>query len=215
MGLDMSKDLRPPGATSELPSDGPDGPNVHDNEHGHEHDHEALRLLSRTPQPYHHQTSDKFALSPSSSTSTSFAPHARYSSGLSPTAFPNISREQTPSSCSGTEADDEHFLKGLPAPRQRLHKGLRGRNEMLSGISTPIPSPAILEEEGRGVSYTSKKGAASQGTRAGVDGLRRRREISRRLCELAIIGSIGFIVQANSDVKPILRRWNRGTVSTG
>lgn len=203
----MPKNLRPPGAASDSPSD---GSNIREREH----ENDALRLLSRTPQPYHHQNSDKFALSPSSS--TSYAQHDGDGSVQSPTAFPDISREQTPSSCSGTEADDEHFLKGLPAPRQRLHKGLRGRNEVLSGTSTPIPSPAILEEEGRGIPPNLKKGAPGKGLRVGVDGLRRRRkEIIRRLFELVIVGSIGVIVQANTDVKPILRKWNKGRVPIG
>lgn len=206
----MPKNLRPPGPASDPPSD---SSNIQDNIQEKEREQDALRLLTRTPQPYHHQNSDKFALSPESS--TSFAQHERDGSVLSPTAFPNIPREQTPSSCSGTEADDEHFLKGLPAPRLRLHKGLRGRNEVLSGTSTPIPSPAILEEEGRGLPYNFKKVAASKGSRAGVDGLKRRKEIIRRLFELVIIGSIGIIVQANSDVKPLLRRWNRGRVQIG
>lgn len=155
----------------------------------------ALRLLSRSPHPYHRQNtelldpSDNFAYRP-------------------PDRNP---REVTPSSDSGTEADDEHFLKGLPAPR-RLRKGLRGRNEVLSGTSTPIPSPALLEEEGRRLSYNLKKEVhMGQKSRSPAETLRRRKEIIRRLTELFVIGFVGAVVYTNTNVRPILRRWNQGT----
>ncbi|RYP69087.1 hypothetical protein DL771_006318 [Monosporascus sp. 5C6A] len=169
-----------------------DAPNAHDNVQAHD----GLRLLSRSPHPYRGHNSDRFAYNPEHDGDGS----------LSRTAFPNVWRQQTPSSGSGTEADDEHFLKGLPAPRQRLHKGLRGRNEALSGTSTPMLSPAIIEEEGRMVSRRNSSNAELRRT---VDGPRRRKEIIRRLSELVVLGSLGGIVQANDDTKPLLRKWNR------
>lgn len=49
-----------------------------------------------------------------------------------------------PLSDSGTEADDEHFLKGLPAPRAKPHKGLRGSvNELMSGLSSGLSTPFL------------------------------------------------------------------------
>ncbi|EPE09466.1 dolichol kinase [Ophiostoma piceae UAMH 11346] len=102
-----------------------------------------LRILSRSPHPYHHNNAD--------------LPHpAHRIASLSPTRDPHhpplllpqkasppaaFGKDSTPASDSGTEADDEHFLKGLPAPRSKPRKGLRGMNEVLSGVSTPLLSP--------------------------------------------------------------------------
>ncbi|KAI1076325.1 hypothetical protein F5B20DRAFT_333275 [Whalleya microplaca] len=161
------------------------------------HERDALSLLSRSPHPYHRQNFE--LLHPSDS----------FTSKPFPLPFPSASREPTTSSDSGTEADDEHFLKGLPAPR-RLHKGLRGRNEVLSGTSTPIPSPALLEEEGRKLSFTSKTEAPlGKELRSPADRLRRRKEAIRRLSELLIISFLGALVYTNPRVQPVLHSWNR------
>ncbi|KAI0119132.1 hypothetical protein F4814DRAFT_410689 [Daldinia grandis] len=165
---------------------------------------DALRLLSRSPHPYHRQHSE--LLEPSDRLTYATLGRDR----ITPQSVSSgVSREITPSSDSGTEADDEHFLKGLPAPR-RSRKGLRGRNEVLSGTSTPIPSPAVLEEEGRRISYNMKKdeliGKRPQNP---ADRARRRKEIVRRSAELLLIGFLGIVVCTNTYVQPILRRWNR------
>ncbi|KAI1630640.1 hypothetical protein F4809DRAFT_256219 [Biscogniauxia mediterranea] len=165
---------------------------------------DALRLLSRSPHPYRRQ---KFEL-PDTVRTTSLDIRPL------PSRFPKFadsSREPTPSSDSGTEADDEHFLKGLPAPR-RLHKGLRGRNEVLSGASTPISSPAFLEAEGRKFSYGLKKDAASakdSRVPAATSGSRRKREIIRRLTEFLIIAFLGIIVYTNPGVRLLWRNWSQ------
>ncbi|KAI1139060.1 hypothetical protein F5Y05DRAFT_383563 [Hypoxylon sp. FL0543] len=167
-------------------------------------EHEALRLLSRSPHPYHHQKSELLEPLDRLAYRSSGTDHLD-----APPAQPSTSREVTPSSDSGTEADDEHFLKGLPAPR-RLRKGLRGRNEILSGTSTPIPSPALLEEEGRKLSYNLKKDAhLDKRPQSPADRVRRRKEIVRRSTELLIIGFLGLVVFSNNHVQPILHRWKR------
>ncbi|CAK7232273.1 dolichol kinase [Sporothrix bragantina] len=128
-------------------------------------DGDGLRLLNRSPHPYHHRNTDLLhaadriaSLSPAprpSSTQprTRQSPQNNHSShnssstpiptstsamSLSSVASGFFSKDSAPGSDSGTEADDEHFLKGLPAPRSRPHKGLRGMNEVLSGVSTPL-----------------------------------------------------------------------------
>ncbi|KAI1377471.1 hypothetical protein F4677DRAFT_59609 [Hypoxylon crocopeplum] len=165
---------------------------------------DALRLLSRSPHPYHHQNSD--LLNPSDHFAYKSSGRHRLDTPLAPYG---TSREVTPSDDSGTEADDEHFLKGLPAPR-RLRKGLRGRNEGLSGTSTPIPSPAFLDEEGPRLSYNLKREPyLARKSRTPADISRRRKEIVRRSTELLIITSLGLVLHANPRVRPILRRWNR------
>ncbi|GAW12757.1 hypothetical protein ANO14919_021280 [Xylariales sp. No.14919] len=154
-------------------------------------DPDHLRPLSRSPHPYHHQTSE--LLEPSGS----------YAARRSP-----------PPTDSGTEADDEHFLKGLPAPR-RLHKGLRGRNDVSSGASTPyLASPALFDEEGRQLSPLAAKKDMSvwnQTSSPAADKLRRRRakEVIRRLTELFIIGILGLCVYTNVQVRPVLKRSSR------
>ncbi|KAI8956573.1 hypothetical protein F5Y11DRAFT_162003 [Daldinia sp. FL1419] len=164
---------------------------------------DALRLLSRSPHPYHRQHSE--ILEPSD--------HLTYGKlGDRPNTqsiSSGVSREVTPSSDSGTEADDEHFLKGLPAPRWS-RKGLRGRNEGFSGSSTPIPSPAVLEEEGRRISPNMRKDEyIGKRPQSPADRARMRKEIVRRSTELALIGFVGVVVCTNVDVQPILRKWNR------
>ena len=112
---------------------------------------EHLRLLSRSPHPYHHNNAD-------------LRHPAHRIASLSPTHGPNhpplllpqkaspasaFGKDSTPASDSGTEADDEHFLKGLPAPRSKPRKGLRGMNEVLSGVSTPPASGQAAKRQQR------------------------------------------------------------------
>ncbi|KAI1170125.1 hypothetical protein F4777DRAFT_136998 [Nemania sp. FL0916] len=143
-----------------------------------------LLLRSRSPQLYHRQTSELLEASGSYTV-----------------------RQAPLPTDSGTEADDEHFLKGLPAPR-RIHKGLRGRNEVSSGTSTPFAPPAYPDEGGRRVSPDAKKDSARVQTSAGVLERRRRKratEITRRCTELLIIGVLGLFVCTNTQVRPALR----------
>ncbi|KAI1336201.1 hypothetical protein F5Y15DRAFT_395610 [Xylariaceae sp. FL0016] len=157
-------------------------------------DQDGLRLLSRSPHPYHRQNFE--LLDPTDAYTTRSS------------TYPTPSRDRTPSSDSGTEADDEHFLKGLPAPR-RLHKGIRGLNEVVSGSSTPLLSPAALDEDGRNSAYISRKELVPfKQARPSADKLKRRREIIRRLTELLIIVSLGVLVRSNPFVQPVLRRWS-------
>ncbi|ORY71968.1 uncharacterized protein BCR38DRAFT_418536 [Pseudomassariella vexata] len=185
----MPEHRNPSSAHVDAPTESPDS-----------HDHECLRLLSRSPHPYQHRNLDRFSLD------------GNYP--RSATSFPAVSREPTPTSDSGTEADDEHFLKGLPAPRTRAHKGLRGRNELLSGTSTPLPSPALLEEDPRRLSYTPsslrKDSTPGKDARVLLDSswrTKRTKEVVRRLTEVVILGSLGAVVQANEHVRPVLSKW--------
>lgn len=154
----------------------------------------SLRILSRSPHPYHRQNSE--LLEPSDR----LAPRGE--------PFPPL-QDSTPPSDSGTEADDEHFLKGLPAPKARLHKGLRGKNEPLSGTSTPMLSPAVMEEEGRktlpGASHGDKRGAG--------DRARRRKEVVRRGTEVLLLGCQGGLVALNRDVQPFLSIYHKKLVA--
>ncbi|KAK4185004.1 hypothetical protein QBC35DRAFT_504661 [Podospora australis] len=157
-------------------------------------DADGLRILSRSPHPYHHQNSD--LLEPSDRLIPRGEP------------FPPL-QDSTPPSDSGTEADDEHFLKGLPAPKARLHKGLRGKNEPLSGTSTPMLSPAVMEEEGRKISSGSGQGDK----RGAVDRVRRRKEIIRRGTEILLLGCQGGMIALNRDVHPFLSTYQNKLIA--
>ncbi|KAI0911213.1 hypothetical protein F4824DRAFT_465504 [Ustulina deusta] len=154
-------------------------------------DLDRLRSQSRPPNPYHRQISELLE------------PSIRYAAR----------RRSPPPTDSGTEADDEHFLKGLPAPR-RLHKGLRGRSEASSGASTPyLATPAPLDHEDRPLSFGARKGTSAwiQTSSTIPDKWKRRRarETIRRFAELLIIGILGICVYANTQVRPILQRSSR------
>lgn len=159
-------------------------------------------ILSRSPHPYHRlnsellEPSDRFSLARPSLDSS------RLPGSLSRDATPNTNSD------SGTEADDEHFLKGLPAPRTYLHKGLRGRNEVLSGTSTPIPSPALAEEDGRrGLSGLRRETIPGNDSKAPSDHSRRNKVLVRRILEFLILGSLAALVLTNRQVRPIVQRW--------
>jgi hypothetical protein len=161
---------------------------------------DELDILRRTPHPYHHQQSE--LLEPSDRLVYRAAAVAARRSG-------GFTNESTPASDSGTEADDEHILKGLPAPKTRLHKGLRGMNEeLLSGTSTPLPSPAILDEDNRRTPPKDDK--PHKNRRARAERSRRQKEVVRRLSEVLLLACLGGLVQSNQDVQPFVALWRRG-----
>ena len=161
---------------------------------------ENIRQLNRSPHPYHHQStdlphlSDRFALR----------------NGL--TSFP-FSKESTPASDSGTEADDEHLLKGLPAPRSRPHKGLRGRNELVSGPPTPLASPIITEGDGPFQPVAKPSAKESFEKKRAQDQNRRTKIFVRRIVEVCILAVLGWIVQSNPAVNRALLPWRSGKMA--
>jgi len=166
-----------------------------------EDEHEQLRILSRSPHPYHRQSSDLLKASDCLLHSTSA------STALDGRALPTPpTKDSTPLSESGTEADDEHFLKGLPAPKARLHKGLRGKNELLSGSSTPFLSPDVLEEEGRKTCHRGRLGRE----RNAAEKTRRRKELVRRGAEVLLLVCQGGLIVSNCRVEPFIRLYRRG-----
>lgn len=178
-------------------------------------EHESLRALNRSPHPYHHQTrelpyaSDRFENRPGSVRSRI---RGNGASRPSPERAVSFRKESSPGSESGTEADDEHFLKGLPAPKTKLHKGLRGRNEPLSGSSTPLLSPTILEEEGD--DYVKHKKTAPkvkpERQKRVIDLLHQHRNLAQRATEAVIVATLGLMVRAHDQVAPLLGIWDRG-----
>ncbi|KAL7790884.1 phosphatidate cytidylyltransferase [Trichoderma ceciliae] len=174
---------------------------------------DSLRALNRSPHPYHHQSSelphpsDHLVSQGQGATSPKLG---NDSSQPSPSVLPTLSKESTPASDSGTDADDEHFLKGLPPPKLRPHKGLRGRNEVISGTSTPVLSPAVLQEPvptaSRKSSHTGKR---PEERIILPDVIRRRRILVQRALEVGIIATLAGMIQANKLLSPALDTWRK------
>jgi hypothetical protein len=198
----MSEPLRPPDPNPVLSTSDVD-----------DQEGEQLRILNRSPHPYHRQScdllepSERLLAGAAAATATGFE-GTDPQSYLSRPAF--FHKDSTPGSESGTEADDEHFLKGLPAPRGRLHKGLRGGNEPLSGSSTPFLSPALLEEEGRKSPLSLSQGAFERDKRGTADRSRRRKEVIRRGVEILLLVCQGGLIASNRDAQPFIRLHRKG-----
>ncbi|KAH7032783.1 uncharacterized protein B0I36DRAFT_320030 [Microdochium trichocladiopsis] len=165
-------------------------------------DHDQLRILSRSPHPYHRYNSE--LLEPAQA----FPASKSRSGTLRPrTGYPYESHDASLSSASGTEADDEHFLKGLPAPK-RHHKGVRGLNEVSSGTSSPAPSPAIVKDDVQKFVFSSRRGTPKgHAQQAATVDTRRRKEVARRFLEIVILGGLCLAVQSNTQVRRVLRSW--------
>ncbi|KAJ9606228.1 dolichol kinase [Cladophialophora chaetospira] len=172
------------------------------------HDQHNL-TLSRTPRPYHLRGDSLSATEPWSghgglnAASREFVP------------TPRPSRSE--SSDSGTEADDEKgpFLRGLPAPALRFHKGLRGStpSNLTPATSPPSTPPAFVEgEEPRFFEPPAKNGKKPQDLREQVRDYksyrdRKRREVVRRCTETLLLGSIGLLVWFRRGGSAGLKDW--------
>jgi hypothetical protein len=177
-------------------------------------DAQNLRLLSRSPHPYHHINDE--LLHPADR--VVYDGPSLYRRRLGRTASGrttpllssgnSFSKESSFGSDSGTEADDEAILKTLPAPKTRLHKGLRGQNEALSGTSTPLFPPPIAQQN---VAELGEKLASNQlEWRLSVERARRNRNLMRRCVEVGILAALGLAVTALDAVRPLLKLWSRG-----
>lgn len=164
-----------------------------------------LRFLSRSPHPYHRQRSE--LLEPSDILAYKAAVAVARNSTDATSLF---AKGSTPVSDSGTEADDEHVLKRLPAPKARLHKGLRGQNEPLSGSSTPVLSPATVEEQCRLVPTAITRNKRHSKKRSGAEATRRRKELVRRSVEVLLLGCLGALVRENHHVRAYVALYQRG-----
>ena len=201
-------------------------------------DDEATRLLTRSPHPYHrrsiHLYSSKEAragLSPNPSEHSSGSSWSSDAEEGKKAAHGAESGSQIPSrsmSESGTEADDEgySFVKALPAPPIRPHKGLRDlRGTDIDGIrsESPLLTPSILDEESRRLSNRSGyfKGTrkASEASSPSDEEVRREREkfakrrraeLLRRGFEVILVGAIGALVVGGAEATRTLRIWSRG-----
>ncbi|EOD50548.1 putative phosphatidate cytidylyltransferase protein [Neofusicoccum parvum UCRNP2] len=223
-----------------------------------DHGADALRLLNRSPHPYHRrsvqlhhshhhsETQSQQQQHPSPSASPTWSSSAASSDnddsarggaaaarkGPAPTSYPSQTASRSMSE-SGTEADDEgySFVKALPAPPIRPHKGLRdlrGGDAALALSDSGLLTPNQLDEEGRRLSAAPGyfkgrgKGARRQEDGAGeveVDeevrkereryAKRRRAEMLRRGCEVALLAAIGLVVLRGAVALKSLGAWSR------
>ncbi|KAL3428255.1 phosphatidate cytidylyltransferase [Phlyctema vagabunda] len=175
---------------------------------------DANRLLSRSPHPYHRQNfelpypAERFpSVSPLRSLQTTD------DEGHDSSKSWSERYRGSGNSDSGTEADDEHFLKGLPAPKPRLHKGLRGLDGTLSGTPSPLLSPTVLDDKRPGVlrSGSSALSVSDADLRRAAERIRmkRRAEIVRRLTEAGILAFVGGLLSLDPSIRKLIWAWRK------
>jgi hypothetical protein len=166
-------------------------------------DRSHQRTLSRSPHPYHRLGTSLVA-------TQSEGLGRRHGRGQGDGDGPQLPRNQrrdqrTSSSESGTEADDERgrFLKGLPAPLLRPHKGLRD-TPFEDSTAQPSPSdtpPAVGHGERQQLSQLWAKDNAwnlweepERQTIREKYTRRKRTEVVRRIIEILLFFTIGLVV---------------------
>lgn len=185
---------------------------------------DATRLLTRSPHPYHRQyfelpyASDRFNAAATSTQSPLRSAQNTDDEAQDSARSWSDRYRGSGNSDSGTEADDEHFLKGLPAPRPRPHKGLRVADGVLSGSASPSLSPVVLEEyKTQGARFTGAplqvNGVESS---QAMDRLRvkRKTEVVRRVMETALLSFVGGILFLNPRIRVLLWMWRKGRISS-
>lgn len=175
-----------------------------------------LRLLSRSPHPYHRQKwellepSDRLISNPAAST---IPPQHSDDVRDQLLPVPPFAKDSSPSTDSGTEADDENYVKRLPAPRAKLHKGLRGRPEALSGSGTPTLTPTTAEGDPDGFTLKNRGKSREQQKRRRAENAKRRKELIRRASEVLILSALGKLVLSNPSGKPFVAIWRTGELA--
>lgn len=185
-------------------------------------DKDALRALSRSPHPYHRHNPElrraKHNLSSASSRDHSPCPTSSSESypidGLTPHSEDRY-RHSTDSD-SGTEADDEHFLLGLPAPRSRPRKGVRGLERSSSTSPSPALSVVDLQQSARQQDHISDtlktlQNEGDQRAQESRDRFRatRKKEVLRRVLEIVLLLGLGQIVYSGNE-RVTASLWKKG-----
>ncbi|KAL2421201.1 Isocitrate dehydrogenase [NAD] subunit 1, mitochondrial [Exophiala dermatitidis] len=182
--------------------------------------HQTDLTLSRIPQPYHRRGDDLATRGDQINTNGTAFLEVPNGHVVQPATTSTISRPE--SSESGTEADDEKgpLLKGLPAPRLRARKGLRGSTPAgLTPTDSPLPTPPAFlgpsefgffdgyHHRAAGTNSTGERGGGKDATAKSAEfeeyKRRKRQEIIRRCTEVSLLCGIGATV------------WFRARVTTG
>ncbi|KAB2578626.1 Dolichol kinase sec59 [Lasiodiplodia theobromae] len=204
---------------------------------------DALRLLNRSPHPYHRRRQQlrepTAGSNPSSTASSDYENNDSNNDGdnakmskrqrAAPTSYPSQAASRSMSE-SGTEADDEGygFVKALPAPFIRPHKGLRDVKDADAANDSGLLTPSVLEEEGRRLSaapgyYSQRRGKGGVEDETVEDERvkrererfvkRRRAEMLRRGCEVMLLAAIGAVVLRGAMARKSLDAWSRAELS--
>lgn len=188
---------------------------------------DAARRLSRSPHPYHRQQFELPYGSERFNSASSNAPPTKSPLRSAQTTDDEDGQDQrrrsetykeSTNSDSGTEADDEHFLKGLPAPRLRLHKGLRGIDSSPSGTPSPVLSPALIDEDSsRAHGFFRQRtlppaGLDREEAEKALEKFRRKRriEVVRRSTEAGILFFVGIMLFFDTQVRNVIYTWRKG-----
>jgi hypothetical protein len=194
-------------------------------------DIEALELFRRSPHPYLRHKDEIRKPSPERLASSSRAtrnrpnpPSRTISDADGRKRRKTSSRSQSPSE-SGTEADDEgySFVRALPPPPLRPHKGLRDTEGSVQGALSPLLTPTQIDDEGRKFSdgyFNGKKRGNRKGEPSFTDEearsarqkylKRRRNELVRRTTETALLAGIGILAVTGCNCWQQLLVWHRG-----
>jgi hypothetical protein len=195
---------------------------------------EALELFRRSPHPYLRRkdeirkpSPDRLAASSGAIRNRPSPPNGTMIDADGRKRRKASSRSQSPSE-SGTEADDEgySFVKALPPPPLRPHKGLRETEQGRGGLS-PLLTPTQIDDEGRKFSngyFTDKKRGSQRGEPSFTDEearaarqkylKRRRNELVRRATETALLAGIGALAVSGCNCWGRLLGWHRGEIPT-
>lgn len=171
-------------------------------------DKEDLRLLSRSPHPYHRRNDE--LLEPSGPLATSIPTHKSGVIYKQQLPSPGFAKDSTTEPDSGSEADDELYVKRLPAPKAALHKGLRGRHELLSETPTPLLTPTTSSYDHANTLLRAKSKIQREEDRRQLERVRRSRELKRRGTEVLILGVLSWLVLCNPEVKPFAAQAKQG-----
>ena len=210
----MSPALEPP----DPPADAPTSADV-----------DNLELFRRSPHPYirHEDEIWKYESPPSNPSSPQSHTPPRPSDHIISDEDGRKRRKtasQSPSE-SGTEADDEgcNFVKALPAPPLRPHKGLRDTQNAGKGDASPLLTPTQIDEDGRRLSEGFFKDRKKRPRRAesslSADEAkvarqrylkRRRNELVRRTTETALLAGISLLAVQGCECWIKMLAWHRG-----
>lgn len=194
---------------------------------------ETLELFRRSPHPYLRHKDEIRKPSPDRSQFRSASRNPTYPingtiSGAGRRKHretPSQSQSQSPSE-SGTEADDEgySFVKALPPPPLRPHKGLREQEGSGQGAQSPLLTPTQIDDEGRKFSeeyFNSNKKGKRKGDVSYTDDeaqaarqkyrKRRRMELIRRATEVSLLTVIGILTVSGCGCWGEILGWHRGT----
>lgn len=176
---------------------------------------ENLRLLSRSPHPYHRQKWE--LLEPSDRVVgravSTLSPHNSDDVREQILPVPGFAKDSSAGTDSGTEADDENYVKRLPAPRARLHKGLRGRPEALSGSGTPVLTPTTAECDLDGFTLRNKGISKEDQKKRLANNAKRKKEVIRRGAEVLILSALGRLVFSNPTVRSFVAACRNGELA--